>query len=361
MRIGLIIYGSIDTRSGGYLYDRKLVAYLRAQGDEVNIISLPWQGYLRHLAHNFDQSLKKRLEGLPVDFLLQDELNHPSLFLFNQLIRTRRRYPILSIVHHLRSNEEYPGFVRLGYRLVERAYLKGVDGFIFNSNTTRRSVESLLGRPAAGVVAYPAGDRFPTRDITESILLRTQKNEPLQLLFVGNLIRRKGLHVLIAALELVKEAPWNLEVVGRVVDPAYEAEISYQIQRAGLSGRVNFLGELDDVEMPELFLKSHVLVAPSYYEGFGIVYLEGMAFGLPAIASSAGGAVEIVEDGVDGYLIDPGNVKRLASLIQKLCEDWEGLRQMSLQAFLRFRQFPSWDESAAKVRQFLLDWKGSSL
>ncbi|NPV77834.1 MAG: glycosyltransferase family 4 protein [Anaerolineae bacterium] len=360
MRIALIIYGSIDSLSGGYLYDRKMVAYLRAQGDEVNIISLPWQGYSRHLAHNLDWNLKKRLEDLPVDILLQDELNHPSLFLLNRLIRARRRYPILSIVHHLRSNEEFPAFVRFLYRLVERAYLKGIDGFLFNSNTTRRSVESLIQRPAAGVVAYPAGDRFPSRDIRELISLRSQQNAPLRLLFIGNLIRRKGLHVLVAALELVKEAPWNLDVVGRVVDPTYEAEIRHQIQRAGLSGRVNFLGELDDTELPDLFLKGHILVAPSYYEGFGIVYLEGMAFGLPAIASSAGGAVEIVEDGINGFLLDPGDVKRLAGLIQKFCQDRESLRQMSLQALIRFRQFPSWDESAAKARQFLLYWKGSS-
>ena len=53
MRIGLVIYGSLDTLSGGYLYDRKLVEYLRAQGDTVEVISLPWRNYAAHLTDNF--------------------------------------------------------------------------------------------------------------------------------------------------------------------------------------------------------------------------------------------------------------------------------------------------------------------
>ena len=53
MKIGLIIYGSLDTLSGGYLYDRMLVDYLRAQGDTVEIISLPWRNYAAHLTDNF--------------------------------------------------------------------------------------------------------------------------------------------------------------------------------------------------------------------------------------------------------------------------------------------------------------------
>ncbi|HET9913419.1 MAG TPA: hypothetical protein VFQ13_16105, partial [Anaerolineales bacterium] len=53
MKIGFVIYGSLDTLSGGYLYDRKLVEYLRAQGDTVEIISLPWRNYAAHLTDNF--------------------------------------------------------------------------------------------------------------------------------------------------------------------------------------------------------------------------------------------------------------------------------------------------------------------
>ena len=61
MRVGLVIYGSLDTLSGGYLYDRKLVAYLQGQGDRVTILSLPWQDYPRHCLHNLNREVLSRL------------------------------------------------------------------------------------------------------------------------------------------------------------------------------------------------------------------------------------------------------------------------------------------------------------
>ncbi|MCA9972659.1 MAG: glycosyltransferase, partial [Anaerolineales bacterium] len=157
MRIGLVIYGRLDTRSGGYLYDRQLVAHLRAQGDTVDVISLPWQNYGRHLLHNLAPTMHRRLHAARYDLLLQDELNHPSLFWLNR--RLHGRFPLISIVHHLRSREARPAWQNALYRAVERAYLRTVDGFICNSHTTRRTVAALApGRPTC--VALPAGDRF---------------------------------------------------------------------------------------------------------------------------------------------------------------------------------------------------------
>ena len=64
MKIGFVIYGSLNTVSGGYLYDRKLVEYLHAQGDTVEIISLPWRNYGAHLMDNFRFRLPKDLDIL---------------------------------------------------------------------------------------------------------------------------------------------------------------------------------------------------------------------------------------------------------------------------------------------------------
>src|SRR5512138_1993944 len=128
MKIGFVIYGSLDTLSGGYLYDRKLVEYLRSQGDTVEIISLPWRNYLSHLTDNFHVRLP-----LNLDILIQDELNHPSLICAN---RGRHPYPIVSLVHHLRCSELRSPWQNTFYRVVERKYLQSVDGFIFNSKTT---------------------------------------------------------------------------------------------------------------------------------------------------------------------------------------------------------------------------------
>jgi hypothetical protein len=72
MRVGLVIYGSLDTLSGGYLYDRMLVRHLQANGDQVEIVSLPWRYFLAHLGDNISAALYRRLRSLQVDVLLQD-------------------------------------------------------------------------------------------------------------------------------------------------------------------------------------------------------------------------------------------------------------------------------------------------
>ena len=100
--------------------------------------------------------------------------------------------------------------------------------------------------------------------------------------------------------------------------------------------QVHFLGSLNDEQLKDLLMSSHVLVVPSSYEGFGIAYLEGMSFGLPAIGSEAGGAVEIIHPGEDGYLITPGDVDALAKHIQGLATDRRKLEKMSRAARQRF-------------------------
>ena len=144
MRFGLLIYGDLADQSGGYLYDRKLVDHLGANGHTVDLISLPWRSYVRHLGDNLNAALFHRLHNLDVNLLLQDELNHPSLFDLNPRLRAEVKYPIISIVHHLRSSEQHPWPLLPLYRTVERRYLASVDGFIFNSATTQRVVQEFI-------------------------------------------------------------------------------------------------------------------------------------------------------------------------------------------------------------------------
>ncbi len=361
MRVGLVIYGSLDSLSGGFLYDRKLVEYLRSQGDRVEILSQPWQGYPLRLAQNFSVSLLTRLANLDVDCLLQDELNHPSLFLLNRRLRqrlaARRLYPLTSIVHHLRSSEQRPAWQNNLYASVERRYIQTIDSFVFNSEVTRKAVASLDEnvQKAPHLIAYPAGSRFqgglPDED---QIVRRAGLKGPLRIIFVGNLIPRKGLHTLLAALALLPPNACRLEIVGSLaVEPAYTRQLQRQVQRLGLIDRVKFHGVLDDEALAQCLLEAQVMAAPSTYEGFGIVYLEGMGFGLPAIATMAGAASEIIRNGMEGYLISPGDAPALAERLQWLSTDRVRLANMALAARLRFSAFPSWQETGRAIRQFL--------
>lgn len=351
MRVGLVIYGSLDTVSGGYLYDRQLVSALRRAGDEVDIISLPWRGYARHLADNGSADLRRQL-ARGYDVLLQDELNHPSLAWVNSRLG-RNRPPIVAIVHHLRASESHPATRKWLYRFVERHYLNSVDAFIYNSQTTRRAVEMMIGRSRPHVVAFPGGNRLspnsalpPDRGYSS--------DEPLRLLFVGNLIPRKGLHTLLAALAAVA-GEWRLRVVGNPgVDPAYARRMMAYASATGIDQRITWRGGLDDAGLATEYAAAGVLAVPSEYEGFGIVYLEGMSYGLPALATTSGAAGEIITDGVNGFMVAPGDVAALTGRIEALAADRALVARLGTAAWARYAAHPTWDEATATIREFLL-------
>ncbi len=354
MRVGLVIYGSLDTVSGGYIYDRMLVEHLRRQGEQVEIISLPWRNYGRHLVDNSSPTLYHRLRQVSLDVLLQDELNHPSLFCLNRRLQAQVGYPIVAIVHHLRCSEARPAWQNRLYRWVERRYLSTVDGFIFNSQTTKAAVKGVLGMERPATVAYPGGDRLCLDLTPAQIASRARSSGPLRILFIGNLIPRKGLHILLDGLSRLPRDSWRLDVVGSLeVDLAYVRAIRRQIKETGVTNQVSLSGSLPDAELVTRLARSHLLCVPSSYEGFGIVYLEGMGAGLPAIASSAGAAREIVTHGLDGFLVPSGDTSALTHHIRTLIEDRERLVQMSLAAQQRYVDHPTWAESAERVRQFL--------
>lgn len=362
MRIGLLIYGDLNIISGGYLYDRRLVDHLRAQGDSVEIVSLPWRSYGHHLLDNFKTEVREKLARLRVDVLIQDELNHPSLFHINSVLRDAP-FPVISLVHHLRSSEEHPRLLRSLYRAVERRYLASVDGFICNSHTTRAAVRSLLGQGAGNVaddswvVAYPAADHLEppaAEDVQRLIEKRRHRTGLNELLFVGNLIPRKGAHHLLAALTRISHPYWRLHIVGRAdMDPAYSARLHAHIRRNGLGERVRFHGQVSDAALRDLLGRVHLLAVPSY-EGFGIVYLEAMAFGLPVIASTAGAAREIVTPGVNGFTVDPSDRPAFVQTLRGCLESSEALAAMGAAAREVYERHPTWADTGARIRDFLM-------
>jgi glycosyltransferase involved in cell wall biosynthesis len=354
LRLGLLIYGSLDHISGGFLYDRRLVEYLRSQGDRVEVVSLPWRSYARGLLDNLRPGWLNYLRQAPFDALLQDELAHPSLFRLNRWLRARVSYPIVAIVHHLRCCEPHPHWQNRLYRWTERRYLNSVDALVCVSRTTRADVESLVGNSRPVVVAPPGGDGLPGAVTLEQVAARAAAPGPLQVIFVGNVIPRKELHTLIDALATLPSGDWHLQVAGSLsADPPYAAAVRRRINSRGLVEQVSLLGTLAAPELAARLRASHVLAVPSSYEGFGIAYLEAMRFGLPAIAGAQGAAGEIVKHGRNGFLAPPGNVAALAGFLRLLMRDRERLTAMSLDAYQSYASHPTWQESAGMVRGFL--------
>jgi glycosyltransferase involved in cell wall biosynthesis len=354
MRVGLVIYGSLDFPSGGFLYDRMLVSALQRTGDTVDVISLPWEGYGKCLTHRFDRRLRARVLDWRGDILLQDELVHPSLYALNGALRRMRSIPIVSIVHHLRVSEGAAGMPRVLVRSIERAYLRTVDGFVFNSGATRRAVQDLAAAWRPGVVVQPAGDRLGCPVTEDEAALRAASPGPLQVLFVGNLIPRKGLLTLLEALAGMDPGKWRLSVIGsRAAHPAHARKVDRFLEERGLRGNVRVQDHIDDRTLAAEFRAHHVLAVPSRYEGFGIVYLEAMGYGVVPVGTRAGGAAEIIEHGASGFLVPPGDSPALLAILDRLAADRAFLGARARAARARFAVFPGWERQMERIVAFL--------
>jgi glycosyltransferase involved in cell wall biosynthesis len=352
--VGFVVYGGLEETSGGFRYDRRLVSHFERAGDNVEVIALPWRSYGRHLLDGASHTVRDRLDH-PFDVLLQDELCHPSLWRHNR--RLERPGAIVSLVHLLRSGPatDCGAPRRFVERTVERRYIESVDATVCTSRDTCERANSLAegGRPT--LVAPPAGRTEGAAIDAERVATRACKDGPLRIAFVGNVVPRKGVTTLLEALEDVTRA-WELTLVGRLdADPEYARSVVERASERGLADRVSFTGEISDTELESMFERSHVLAVPSTYEGFGMVYLEAMEYGVVPIASAVGGAEEFVDEGRNGFLVNPASPGRLASIVGRLAADRDALAALGVAALETAAAHPSWAETMTRVREFLLE------
>lgn len=351
MRVAFVVFGDLDERSGGFLYDRKLADRLEAAGDEVRVVSQRDGGLLRNLAGN-GRSTARALEASEADLVLIDELNHAATFRLLPRLRSHLDAPVVALVHHLRSEETLGSAERRLERLIERSFLGGADAFVFNSRATERSALALApiaDRPR--LVAYPGKDRY-TAAGARVVRKRRGEGAVLRLLFVGNLIPRKNLDILIRSASLLPPGSWRLDVCGDDrSDPDYTARVT-RLARSIAGPAVAFHGRVDDGRLAALLEEADALAVPSDLEGFGIVYLEAMGAGVVPVACSRGGAAELIRDGVDGFLIPPRDEEALGRALRSLAEDGR-LARMKEAAMERAAAFPTWDKSMDSIRAFL--------
>ena len=354
MRLGLVIYGSLNVLTGGYIYDRILVEYLQSRGHRVDIISLPQRNYGRHLLDNWSRRLRSNLVAGSYDILLQDELNHPSLCLTNYHLQKNGSLTIVAIVHQVLCHQPRNGLINRIYQAVEKRYLESVDALIFNSDTTRRTVETLVGGHNPSLVACPAGDRLGHLAPVDLIDSRSHENGPLRLIYVGNVLPHKGLLPLIKGLSRLTRGIWHLTVVGSLtMDVRYIRKIKSLIAEKNLSRQIEITGPRDGDQLANLFRHSHLFVMPYSHEGFGMAYLEAMAFALPVLGSSSGAVKEFVIPGQNGFLFGFDDYESVNAWIHTLHHDRGRLLKMSQAAFRTYEKRPKWGDTMESIHRFL--------
>ncbi|MCS7106898.1 MAG: glycosyltransferase family 4 protein [Acidilobaceae archaeon] len=223
--------------------------------------------------------------------------------------------------------------------LPTRRYLKHSKAVISVSRAADKFVESIMG-PDFSAKRYVISGGVDTEKYKPG-------GEEDYVLFVGRLVFRKGLHVLLAAFSKLEHKDSRLLVVGRGY---MEVPAGFMIKSYGLERRVQLLGALPEREKLELFRRAKVVVVPSIVnESMGVVALEAMASGKPVIATKVGGLEEIVEDGKTGLLVPPGDSESLAKALDLLLSDKELRSKLGHNARRAAEEKYSWNAVVEKI------------
>ena len=213
------------------------------------------------------------------------------------------------------------------------------------SSFTRDSL-IVNGRSAESITVVPYGvdaERFrPGPAVARS------GDSKLRLLFVGRINQRKGIKYLLEALRLLNTDRVHLTVCGRVVD-------DLSLFRP-FGERVEVRSSVSGAELLEAYRSADLFVFPSVAEGFGQVLLEALACGLPILSTTHTAAPDLIEEGIEGFIVEPRQPNLLAARIEWALEHPEELWAMRRLARARAESF-SWErfrsDSAEAVREYL--------
>ena len=327
--------GDLDTPTGGYAYDKRMIAELRDLGWRPQVINLgegfPHPSALTRATARAQLSDVPKGRAIVIDGLafgvMPDEAEALS-----------ETHPLIGMVHHPLALESgaTPDEAKV-LRESEKKALSFTHAVIVNSRTTAAALADYGVPPDRITIARPGTDRIST--------VPRSRDGTVALLTVGSLVPRKGYDVLIEALATLIDLPWCLTIVGDARDPATAEQVRMLIDRHKLGPRTSLLGAVTASRLAELYPRYDLFVLPSRYEGFGMAYAEAIAHGLPVIGTTAGAIPETVPE-TAGILVPPGDVPALAAALRRLIESPSERAHFAEGARLAAPHLPTWAESA---------------
>ncbi|NDV86174.1 glycosyltransferase [Aurantimonas aggregata] len=331
------IPGDIETRSGGYGYDRRMLAELSGLGWDVTRLHLPGSFPAPGAAdlNATAAALAAIPDRTPV---LIDGLAFGAM---PDIARAEAgRLRLVALVHHpLALEAGLSAAQREGLERSERAALGFAEAVVVTSPATASELVANWGVPAERLtVALPGTDPAPRA--------KGSGGAPL-ILAIGTLIPRKDHATLVAALTLLADHDWRCRIVGGLdADPATTAALRDQIAGSGLADRIELAGALPDVA--PAYRRADIFALASRYEGYGMVFAEAMANGLPIVACRAGAVGDVVPESA-GILVAPGDVAAFADALGRLIADPALRAEMAASSHAAGRKLPSWRQSAATL------------
>ena len=339
-RLAFAVPGDLATPTGGYAYDRRIIAELEKLGWTVELINLG-DGFPRPDRQTLAAAETRLMMASTSCPVLVDGL---ALGVLPETARRMRaEHSLVALVHHPLALET--GLTAAQSEILrasERAALAATKHVVVTSEATAQELAANFGVPGDKItVARPGNDPVAAAPGSTDGFVR--------ILSVGALVPRKGFDILLAALATLTDLPWRLTIAGdRNRDPNTAARLEADIARLKLGERVSLLGAVSERRLAELYSGSDLFALASRFEGYGMAFSEAIAYGLPVVATRGGAVAQTVPPAA-ALLVEADDVPALARAIRAVVTDAALRAGLADAARKAATLLPRWPDSARTI------------
>jgi glycosyltransferase involved in cell wall biosynthesis len=341
VRASFVIPGDLSLPTGGYAYDRRVLALAGAHGLDLRQVAVP--GSFPMPDETDIAATLAAIAAEPADSVVMVDGLAFGAMPGDAIARIKQ--DIVALVHHpLWLEAGLPEGRRIYLRQTERMALAFAERVIVTSPMTGRIVAEDFGYPPERIaVAEPGTDRAA----------RARGGDgPPHLLAVGSIVPRKGYPVLIAALADLRDLPWRLTIAGGVRDEVEMARVRQIVEATGLGARITMAGAVTEGALDALYDSADIFVMPSLFEGYGMVLAEAMARGLPIVCTTGGAAAQTAPDAA-ARKVAPGKPDAFRDGLAGLLRDPALRRVMADASWAHGQTLPDWNETTARIAAVL--------
>lgn len=332
------IPGDLGLPTGGYAYDRRVIAECRSAGIDAQPLALP-DGFPFPSTEALARS-ETLLRALPAGrAVLIDGL---AMGVLPPEMLRGLRGPLAALVHHPLALEAGLSADRQAQlHASERAALEEAKAVIVTSSFTARTLAQDYAVDRARLVVAVPG--------TEPAAHARGGSTPPRILAVGAVIPRKAYGVLVEALNDLRSRDWMCHIVGATDrDPEATRSLLARIVAHGLEERIILRGAVSSKELDGEYDAGDMFVSASLFEGYGMAAADALAHGLPIVAAHGGAIAETLPADA-AVLVPPGDARRLAHAMGRWLDDPHLRRVMADRAWEQARKLPRWSQTASII------------
>ena len=342
------IPGDMYRKTGGFIYERKLLETLQASGLNIAHLLFP-AGFADPTPAEMAQAIA-HLAALPADApVIIDGLVYGAI---DPKGLDTVQAPMVAMIHHPLGLEAGLDADRAAFLLRNEAdALSRATHVIVPSPHTAMTLAQDFGVPREKIsIALPGFDR-PTGT--------SMPAAPPLILSVGLLAERKGHDVLLNALAEITDLDWQAQIVGGAHDPAVAQKLKDQCAELGLTTRVDFVGTLDAEDLQDRYRAATVFALATRYEGYGMGFGEAMTHGLPIVTCRAGAVPDTVPNGA-GRLVPVDAPHDFAAALRETLTKPDLRTQMAQTSRAAGAALPTWQDTARIVAAVLRQCSASA-